>query len=39
MIAENKEKYISFNADVVVDTYEELGDLKEKKFNLDSLIG
>ena len=31
MIAENKEKYISFNIDVTADTYEELGEVKEKK--------
>ena len=30
MIAENKEKYIIFNVDVVVDMYEELGEVKEK---------
>ena len=32
VIAENKEKYISFYVDVVVDRYEdELGKIKEKK--------
>ena len=34
MITENKEKYISFNVDVVVDTCEELGGVKEKKIQL-----
>ena len=34
MITENKEKYFSFNVDVVVDTYEELGEVKEKKIQL-----
>ena len=35
VIAENKEKYISFNVDVVVDWYEdELGKIKEKKIQL-----
>ena len=30
VIAENKEKYISFNVDIVVDRYEdELGKIKE----------
>ena len=33
MITENK-KYISFNVDVVVDTCEELGGVKEKKIQL-----
>ena len=32
VIAENKEKYISFNVDVVVDSYTDaLGEIKEKK--------
>ena len=35
MIAENKEKYIS---DVVVDTYEELSELKKRKSSPDSLL-
>ena len=35
VIAENKEKYISFNVDVIVDWYEdELGRIKEKKIQL-----
>ena len=35
VIAENKEKYISFTADVVVDTYEDVsGEVKEKKIQL-----
>ena len=34
VIAENKEKYISFNVDVVVDTYEEFSEVKEKKIQL-----
>ena len=34
MIAENKDKYISFNVDVIVDTYKELGEVKEKKIQL-----
>ena len=35
VIAENKEKYISFNVDVMVDRYEdELGKIKEKKIQL-----
>ena len=34
MIAENKEKYISFNIDVIVDTYEELREVKENKIQL-----
>ena len=35
MITENKEKYISFNVNVVVDWYEdELGRIKEKKIQL-----
>ena len=34
VIAENKEKYISFNVDVVVDTYEEMGEVKEKIIQL-----
>ena len=35
MIAENKEKYISFTVDVVVDWYvDELGKIKEKKIQL-----
>ena len=35
VIAESKEKYISFNVDVVVDRYEdELGKIKERKIQL-----
>ena len=35
VIAENKEKYISFNVDVVVGMYEDaFGELKEKKIQL-----
>ena len=35
VIAENKEKYISFNIDVMVDRYEdEFGEIKEKKIQL-----
>ena len=35
MIAENKEKYISFNIDVMADEYvDELGKVKEKKIQL-----
>ena len=35
MIAENKEKYISFNIDVVVDSYTDAsGEVKEKKIHL-----
>ena len=34
MISENKEKYISFNVDVILDMYEELGDVKERKIQL-----
>ena len=35
VIAENKEKYISFNVDVVIDRYEdELSRIKEKKIQL-----
>ena len=35
VIAENKEKYISFTTDVVVDWYmDELGWIKEKKIQL-----
>ena len=35
VIAENKEKYISFTVDVVVDTYEYVsGKIKEKKVKL-----
>ena len=35
VIAENKEKYISFNIDVVADRYEDkLGKIKEKKIQL-----
>ena len=34
VIAENKEKYISFNVNVFVDKYEELGKVKEKKTQL-----
>ena len=34
-IAENKEKYISFNADVIVDSYmDDSGEVKEKKIPL-----
>ena len=33
--AENKEKYISFNADVIVDSYmDDSGEVKEKKIRL-----
>ena len=38
MIAENKEKYISFSFDVAADLYNALGKVKEKKFSLDSFI-
>ena len=35
MIAKNKEKYISFNANVVVDSYtDDSGEVKEKKIQL-----
>ena len=34
VIAENKEKYISFTADVVVDEYQDKGKTKEKKSQL-----
>ena len=35
VIAENKKKYISFNADVVVDSYtDDSGEVKEKKIQL-----
>ena len=35
VIAENKEKYISFNVDVVIDKYvDELGKVKKKKIQL-----
>ena len=35
MIAENKEKYISFTIDVVVDWYvDERGEIEEKKIKL-----
>ena len=35
LIAENKEKYISFNIDVVVDSYtDDSGEVKEKKIRL-----
>ena len=34
MITENKEKYISFTTDVVVDEYQDNGKTKEKKFQL-----
>ena len=34
VIAENKEKYISFTADVVVDEYQDKGKTKEKKIQL-----
>ena len=36
--AENKEKHITLNFDVVVDTYEEWVKLKKRKSSLDSLI-
>ena len=41
VIAENKEKYISFNVDAVVDTSEVGGEVKEKKIQLrfiDSIL-
>ena len=34
MIAENKEKYISFTVDVVADEYQDKGKTKEKKVQL-----
>ena len=35
VIAENKEKYISFNIDIVVDNYvDDQGEIKEKKIQL-----
>ena len=35
VIARNKERYISFNADVVVDSYmDDSGEVKEKKIQL-----
>ena len=34
MIAENKEKYISFTADVMVDGNQDKGKTKEKKIQL-----
>ena len=34
VIAKNKEKYISFIADVVVDEYQDKGKTKEKKIQL-----
>ena len=34
VIAKNKEKYISFTADVVVDEYQDKGKTKEKKIQL-----
>ena len=34
IIAENKEKYISFTADVMVDEYQDKGKIKEKKVQL-----
>ena len=35
MIAKNKENYISFNADVVVDSYtDDSGEVKEMKIQL-----
>ena len=35
VITENKEKYISFNTDVVVDSYrDDLGEVKERKIQL-----
>ena len=34
MIAENKEKYISFTTDVVVDEYQDKGKTKERKVQL-----
>ena len=38
MIAENKEKYISFNIDVIVDMYKELAKLNKGKSSLDLSI-
>ena len=38
VITENKEKYISFTSDLMVDEYQDKGKTKEKKFNFDSLI-
>ena len=37
-IAENKEKHNIFTIGVVVDTYEELGEVKKRKSNLDLSI-
>ena len=38
VIAENKEKYISFNVNVTIGEYKDMwGKTKEKKFSLDSL--
>ena len=38
VIAENKEKYISFSIDVTVDSYTNaLGEVKEKKVQLRSI--
>ena len=34
VIAENKEKYISFNVDVIIDKYEDISKVKEKKIQL-----
>ena len=34
VISENKEEYISFDTDVVIDTYEVGGEVKEKKIQL-----
>ena len=34
MITENKEKYISFTTDVMVDEYQDEGKTKEKKIQL-----
>ena len=34
MITENKEKYISFTTDVMVDEYQDKGKTKEKKVQL-----
>ena len=38
VIAENKEKYISFNIDVIVDMYKELAELSKGKSSLDLSI-
>ena len=38
VIAENKEKYISFNINAIMGLYEDMwGKIKKKKFSLDSL--